>query len=73
MSQKTVNFYSIFRVNADGSIEPIRPVRIGGVQLGPGVRFGGGVSFGGVNLSQQIGKDFLVEEIEGILVIVGIY
>lgn len=73
MPQTTVNFYSIFKVNPDGSIEPIRPVRIGGVQLGPGVRFGGGVSFGGIDLSQQVGKNFLVEEIDGILVIVGIF
>jgi hypothetical protein len=73
MPQETVNFYSIFRVNADGSIEPIRLVRIGGVQFGPGVRFGSGVSFGGVDLSQQIGKNFLVEEVNGILIIVGIF
>ena len=73
MAQTTVNFYSIFKVNPDGSIAPIRPVRIGGIQLGPGERFGGGVSFGGVDLSQQVGKNFLVEEIDGILVIVGIF
>ncbi len=73
MPQTTVNFYSIFKVNPDGSIEPIRPVRIGGAQLAPGVRLGGGVSFSGVDLSQQIGKNFLVEETNGILVIIGIF
>lgn len=73
MPQQTINFYSIFKQNPDGSIEPIRPVRIGGVQMGPGVRFGSGVSFGGVDLSQQVGKNFLVEEENGILVIVGIF
>jgi len=73
MSEQRVNFYQIFRVNADGSIEPLRVVRIGGVQFGPGVRFGGGVSFGGVDLSKYIGRDFAVEEKEGVAVILGIY
>ena len=68
-----INFYQIFRVNSDGSIEPIRVVRIGGVQMGPGVRFGGGVSFGGLDLSQYIGRDFQAEEQNGILIILGIY
>lgn len=68
-----INFYQIFKVNPDGSIEPIRVVRIGGVQMGPGVRFGRGVSFGGLDLSQYIGRDFQVEEQSGILIIVGIY
>jgi hypothetical protein len=68
-----LNFYQIFRTNPDGSIEPIRFVRIGGVQFGPGVRFGRGVSFGGIDLSQFVGRDFQVEEQNGILIIVGIY
>jgi len=72
MAQR-INFYSIFRINPDGSIEPQRVVRIGGVQIGPGVRFGGGVSFGGVDLSQYVGRDFSVEVTDGIYVIVGIY
>jgi len=71
--QKRINFYQIFKINTDRSIEPIRTVRIGGVQLSPGVRFGGGVSFGGVDLSQYVGKDFLIEEKDGILIIVGIF
>ena len=73
MPQIRMNFYSIFRINSDGSIEPIKPVRIGGVQMGPGVKFGGGVSFGGVNLSQYVGRDFSVEDSNGIITIVGIY
>jgi hypothetical protein len=68
-----INFYQIFRVNTDGSIEPLRMVRIGGVQFGPGVRFGGGVSFGGINLSQYIGRDFQVEDKDGILIVTGIF
>lgn len=68
-----LNFYRIFQINPDGSIEPLRIVRIGGVQFGPGVRFGRGVSFGGVDLTQYVGKDFQVEDQNGILIIIGIY
>ena len=71
--QQRLNFYQIFRINTDGSIEPIRIVRIGGVQVGPGVRFGRGVSFGQIDLSQYVGRDFQVEEQNGILIVVGIY
>ena len=72
MSER-LNFYQIFRINTDGSIEPLRVVRIGGVQFGPGVRFGGGVSFGGIDLAQYIGRDFEVEDKNGISIITGIY
>ncbi|OHA51180.1 MAG: hypothetical protein A3A97_02820 [Candidatus Terrybacteria bacterium RIFCSPLOWO2_01_FULL_40_23] len=73
MSEQRLNFYQLFRINPDSSIEPLRIVRIGGVQFGPGVRFGGGVSFGGIDLSTHIGRDFSVEEKEGITIILGIY
>lgn len=68
-----VNFHHIFKTNNDGSIEPLRVIRIGGVQFGPGVRFGSGVSFGGVDLLQYIGRDFQVEDQNGIVVITGIF
>jgi len=68
-----INFYQIFRVNVDGSIEPLRLVRIGGVQMGPGVKFGKGVSFSGIDLSQFVGRDFSAEEQLGVLVIKGIF
>jgi len=71
--EQRLNFYQIFRVNPDGSIEPLSVVRIGGVQFGPGVRFSRGVSFGGIDLSLYVGRDFLVEEQDNILVIKGIY
>jgi hypothetical protein len=71
--EKRMSFNSIFRTHPDGSIEPLRPVRIGGVQMGQGVRFGRGVSFGGVDLYQYIGHDFSVQEQGGVLIIVGIY
>jgi hypothetical protein len=71
--QQRLNFYSIFRVHNDGSIEPLRPVRIGGVQMGQGVRFGRGVSFGGIDLFNYIGRDFSVEEQNGMLILLGIF
>ena len=71
--QQRVNFYQIFRINIDGSIEPLRLVKIGGVQMGPGVRFGKGVSFSGIDLSQYVGRDFAVEEQLGVLLIKGIF
>lgn len=71
--EQRINFYQIFRVNADGSIEPLQPVRIGGVQMSPGVKFGKGVSFSGIDLSQFVGRDFAVEEQAGVFVIKGIF
>ncbi len=71
--EERINFYQIFKVNPDGSIEPAKIVKIGGVQFGPGVRFGKGVSFSGIDLSLYIGRDFLVEEQNGVLIIKGIY
>ena len=68
-----INFYQIFKINPDGSIEPLRSIRIGGVQMGPGVRFGRGVSFGGIDLSNFIGHDFSAREENGILVLTGIF
>lgn len=71
--EEKINFYKIFKVNVDGSIEPLRLVKIGGIQMSPSVRFGRGVSFSGIDLSQYIGRDFLVEEKAGVLFIKGIY
>lgn len=67
------SFWEIFKVHPDGSIEPIRIVRIGGVQFGPGVRFGRGVAFSGIDLALYIGRDLQVEEQDGIIILKGIY
>lgn len=68
-----INFYQIFTVHPDGSIEPIRRVRIGGVEFGPGVRFARGVAFSGIDLTLYIGRDFEAEDVAGVLVLKGIY
>lgn len=41
--------------------------------MSPGVKFGRGVSFGQIDLFAFIGRDFSVEEQNGILIILGIY
>ena len=71
--EQSTNFNAIFRLNNDGSIEPLRVIRIGGVQMGPGVKFGRGVLFGGVDLYNFIGRDFQTNEENGILIVNGIY
>lgn len=68
-----INFYQLFKINTDGSIEPLHPIKIGGVQMGPGVRFGKGVSFSGIDLSQFIGRDFSAEQQNGVFIIKGIF
>lgn len=68
-----INFWKIFQVHPDGSIEPIRRIRIGGVEFGQGVRFRRGVSFSGIDLALHVGRDFDAEEENGVLVLKGIY
>jgi hypothetical protein len=53
-----VRFSEIFRQNPDGSLEPLKRIRLGQVELGPGVRFTPGVKFGGIDIFQYFGHDF---------------
>jgi len=74
MKEQRINFYKIFVVHTDGSVEPLRTVKIGGVQLGPGVRFSKGVSFSGIDLTLFIGKDFsVVVHPDGVYEIKGVF
>ncbi len=68
-----INYWQVFKIHHDGGIEPVRRVRIGGVEFGPGVRFGKGVAFSGIDLNQYIGHDFEVEEQGDVLIVKGIY
>lgn len=68
-----IKFEQLFRQYPDGGIEPIRRIRVGGVEFGPGVRFSGGVSFSGIDLTRFIGKDFEVEDQNGVLFLKGVY
>lgn len=67
-----INFSQLFNIN-NGAISPKVPIQIGGVTMGNGVSFGGGVRFSGVDLFQHIGKDFEVEEVNGVYILKGIY
>lgn len=57
-----VPFSQVFRRNADGSYSPTTVVKVGPVQMGPGVAFGQGVSFGGLDVASIAGKDLDVEQ-----------
>ncbi len=66
-------FNDVFKENQDGTLSPIRQIRVGGVSFGPGVSFGSGAAFGGVNFHQYKGHAFEADEEKGILVIKAIY
>ncbi len=70
--EQIVNFWEIFKQNPDGGIQPVKVVKIGGVQIGPGVVLGPGVSFGGVNLTQFAGKRLRIQETGGVTSILSI-
>ncbi len=67
------NFSEIFRENPAGSLTPIRRIRIGGVELGPGVTFSKGTSFGGVDFTLFRGRNIEADQDGEILVIQGIH
>lgn len=67
-----INFNRLFVVQND-MVSPKANVEINGVTMGPGVSFGGGVSFDNVDLTQFIGKDLEVDEINGVYHIRGVY
>ena len=68
-----VPFDTIFTQNSDGSLEPKRRTRVGGVTFGPGVKLSSGVAFAGIDFTKYIGHEFEVQEDGDILVITGIY
>jgi len=66
-------FEQIFKELPDGRLTPKRRLRVGGVELGPGVIFSKGVSFSGIDFTLFRGHDIEAEEENGVLVIKGIY
>lgn len=66
-------FNEVFTENQDGTLSPIRQIRVGGVSFGPSVSFGSGAAFGGVNFHQYKGHEFEADDKDGILVIKAIY
>jgi hypothetical protein len=55
-----VKFDQVFGINANHTISPKLPVRVGGVSMTIGVRIGNGVFIGGINLF-----DYKDHELEG--------
>lgn len=68
-----INFNTVFNQYPDGTLEPRRRIKIGGVELGPGVRFSKGVAFAGVDFTLFLDRDIEANEENGVLVISGIY
>jgi hypothetical protein len=68
-----VPYDQVFAVNPDGSVSPKVAVRIGGIQMGPGVAFGRGVQFAGLDLAAIRGCDLEVESYGNLYEIKGYY
>lgn len=66
-------FNEIFVENQDGTLSPVRHIRVGGVSFGPSVSFGPGAAFGGVNFYQYKGHELEADHEGGVLVIKAIY
>lgn len=67
------NFNEIFRENSDGSLTPVRRIRIGGVELCSGVTFSRGAYFGGVDFTLFRGHEIEADTDNEVLVITGIH
>jgi len=69
-----VTFDSVFTQHADGSLEPMQRIRVGGVEVGPGLRFQN-TSFGGINFHdpQFTGHDLEIKTDGEVIVITGVY
>ncbi|MEK6952539.1 MAG: hypothetical protein AABX29_05990 [Nanoarchaeota archaeon] len=68
-----VPFNTLFKVNANGSIEPIQQIRVGGITLSPGVILSPGQVIAGIDFSQYRDRNFEIAVDGSLLVIKGIY
>lgn len=73
MEYLRINFNQIFNFLPDGKVEPKARLKIGGLEVGPGVKFGRGVEFAGVDLFKWFGRDLAVTQEGEIWVIHGYY
>ncbi len=64
---------SIFEKKPDGSLGIKQRIRVGGIELSPGIEIKHGVTFAGIDFTQFIGHDFDIETDGDTLVIKGIY
>jgi hypothetical protein len=73
LAMARVSYWTVFKSNADGTIEPIRIIRIGGVTLSPGVKMAKGVRFSGIDPFLFYGQDLDVENEGSTTTITGYY
>jgi len=57
-----VKFWDLFQLNPDGSIRPIKSVKVAGVVLNPDTNYSKGVLFSGFDLFQFYGRDLELTE-----------
>ena len=68
-----IEFWKLFQVNPDGSLQVIRRLSMGGFTLEPGQRIERGVTFSGFDIFQYTGRDLEVNEQNGVDVVTGVY
>lgn len=66
-------FSQIFTENQNGTLSPLRRIRVGGVSFGPAVSFGPRATFGGVNFYEYKGRTLEADDEGDVLVIKAIY
>ena len=66
-------FGQIFKENLDGSLTPIKTIRVNGLAFGPDVSFQKGVAFGGIDFHLYKNRDIAAKEENGILNIIGFF
>lgn len=66
-------FDAVFRENFDGSLTPIRTIKVNGVLFGSDISFSKGVAFGGVDFHLYKNRDIAAKEEDGTLTILGFF
>lgn len=66
-------FNAVFQDKGNGSLSPLRLIRVGGVTMSSDVTMASGMSFAGIDFTQYIGHELEANEENGVLVITGIY
>ena len=68
-----VPFTAVFKVHADGSVEPLQRVRYKGMVMGPGTRFTKGVRFNGLDIAAMKTNDISAWRVGELIEIKGFY
>ena len=68
-----ISFSQLFRELPEGGFSPLRPLRIRGVDLNPGLWIGDGMRIVGVEFSGLAGRDLEIEMEQGVTVLKAAY